>query len=865
MAPTPQQSQPQQPQPQAQSQPQPQQPPPAAGKERPPQQRPVIDFPPPNAPTSTIPPHHLELVRHLSGLLDRTVRVESEVEQLEILARIRKIDQYYNGNQYIIPYLSGNSFDFIPIGSSTYTQLASGIDPTNSTARERQDRIINVVKGDCHKFVAVLGHRMPNVRASASDPTSEAGLSMARKINNQLAKLRAQWNVQRELQPTLALNAYKSGTTFFYTPYFIDAERWGQTTVPVVEDVPAEITPARIECVNCGASLPTTNEAPPPAPNEPCPNCNTMGHLVKFPAEVGPVPTITGNVTYPNGGVDCRLETCATVTTQYTAKSVEDLMWLKYEKEVHHAELVDIFPSLAQYIQSSPSSGTSSATSAYGKMTRALQASPIGNMYPAKMNHSLLTRVWIRPQMFNLLLNQSMPSINGAPGPLVGEYLRNTFPKGACITLVDNHPIRIEERILTHEWTMAKAALSEYIYSTPVAWDYLQIQDLINDMYNCFEETVQRNIPFTVADPTVLDPDRMERQPPSPGEFIWAKPGAGNRLGDAIYNVKTASIEPGVWSWVDAIKSQGRENMGLSPAIWGANDPDPTARGAEIRRNASLQQLYIIWNGMCAGWQTAYLNGLRQLCTHSEDPDLQSLFDQDGRPLGWNLEISEAIPMTWAERRDFFLFIIEMGPQVWDMLGITHPSNLAQLQAVMGLDGWTTPNLNARDSAVDIIQQLLQAAPIPQPPQPAQLGVPPGPPQMQPTIPFDPMLLDPQLAMTIIREWLLSEDGRKARNDPNMQNGYANVMAYVQQIWNILNPPPPPPQPGGPGGGPDQPGNSSQNQPGTDSSQKGATKGATGAGGPAGGGRIPAPAQALPGADEQAIMGGGSGPGGMVQ
>ena len=221
MAPTPQQSQPQQPQPQAQSQPQPQQPPPAAGKERPPQQRPVIDFPPPNAPTSTIPPHHLELVRHLSGLLDRTVRVESEVEQLEVLARIRKIDQYYNGNQYIIPYLSGNSFDFIPIGSSTYTQLAFGIDPTNSTARERQDRIINVVKGDCHKFVAVLGHRMPNVRASASDPTSEAGLSMARKINNQLAKLRAQWNVQRELQPTLALNAYKSGTTFFYTPYFI--------------------------------------------------------------------------------------------------------------------------------------------------------------------------------------------------------------------------------------------------------------------------------------------------------------------------------------------------------------------------------------------------------------------------------------------------------------------------------------------------------------------------------------------------------------------------------------------------------------------------------------------------------------------
>ena len=731
---------------------------------------------------------------HTIGAVDREV--------FHVLAEARKALYYEAGKQYVFPTLvDGQVIDW---------SASSGASKNSPNTQSQQwfDYVINQVRSLGRKFIGVLGKKAPNVKALPDDPNDEQTIRRARRAQELATKNRFAWDSE-SIQRHLARTIFYLGTAFGYTPAVADGDRFGWIEEPVMGEQEMPIGAATYRCLYCGEEAlaePVDQQFAQGA----MPTCVTCGQALMRSERVDPptiaVPVQIDTKRYPRVGVDLILCDATNVTCPYYSRDIKSVPWLMYEYEEHKSVLLATYPELREK-SGLDGQGEFTGASQQGMLTRDTATSPTVAYLTPRMDRWRYTRVWITPPMYELFEKQMMtiPSIEGESQSVrVRDWLYENFPMGLRQTIVQDVIVDAFEERLSDVWCFCKPETSSSIYCAPICADILQIQDIINDIHNIMVETAMRSTPYMFVDPSFVDPLAFTSKAGRPAEIIFAKPGAGQSLKNAVERGPVSTVEPQIIQWVASLVEFAQMNTGILPPIWGGDEGTQTAHEAEMKRNQALMQLSTTWDGMRKFWIDAHSNAIKQIARFRGDDDYTDLLKG-----GFHFEAEEGVPMTWGQRRDQANFYLEkMGPDVVPFLGLNHPINAQQIYDDLGLeiDG---PMVSMRNMVFDDIRQLLTGQPFLGPDGLPQASLPPDPS----TEIFAPS--DHMMCVDIIKEWCRTEDGRKAlETNPA---GFQNVVA--RGGWHLMRgmPPPvgpdgqpiapngPPPPQGGAQGGPGDP------------------------------------------------------------
>lgn len=767
-----------------------------------------------------------EYSKAFSNLIQTHVRSESDREQAQVYSKIRRNNLYYRGMQYLTMIRNAD-------GTMDYKPINGGMTPATPVGGDQRqedmyDNTLPLFRGDVRKWCGVLGVRAPNAKCSPRTVGDDHQIRLSRIGDRAISYLRNTWKsdeMQRYLSYSLAVN----GTTFGYVNFVADGNRYGYSAVPKMEVVQVPTGEAYFECARCGTQNPVMQT-------------QQTGRCMQCEAPLGPedyrepdtVPGViqTGVQHYPNGAVQMQFATGATVKTPYYITDVSDgkCPWVWWEYLVNRYELIHTYaPSPAQddkspdaqfrrelrehLMQDRTSDTAFGSSTAEVRRTINTQSSPSGSPYERK-SLGALSQYFLSPGQMEAISDEDDRNGN------LRERLMGKYPQGTHLIFVAGKLADVRNSPIAKHWSVCQPDTGDYIYRDAVFDDYIQGADVINDCLNLLIQQAEKSTPLTFFDPDVVDPDYLRDANVRTGEFLAAKKGVGSQLAQSFFRTPVADFNTALQSFIEFYISKNRENVGIMPAIFGGGEADEAVGVAKIRRNQSLMQLNIPWNYMRDFWSQTYYNAIQLLAQYSngklytnkggviEMEELDGIWDLlQG---GIKVECEEAMPMTWAQRQEQVESMLDRPPQAWSVLGLTdpngmpNPENVEVLQDAVGLPDWKVPGLAARERLLDIVQQLLLAEPMDQPPDP--MTGQPAPPQ--PSIQPNTVMFDAPVAVTVLRDWLVGDKGSTAERGEipgQSPRGFENVLAYTQAWMNIAAPPPPPGPPGGPPPGPGGP------------------------------------------------------------
>ena len=725
-------------------------------------------------------PEIIDLFPQLKSLVDDHVTMAVDAEKRQQYAEVRRNQAYWTGNQYMVPQmLDGQVVDW---------RSATGAQNFGSSAAGAYDYVDNKIRGDGRKFIAVLGNRAPNAKAIADTANDETAVRKAKRANKLLSKLRAQWDVER-VQRRLAFDLWLRGTTFGHVQWVTNGLRYGFVEEPVIEDVETQVAPGGFQCSACGQRSPDMGM---------CPCGKFLQPEEQVPPQMETLPQQTGTRKYPRGAAELSLETILRMTTPFYGDGIDTIPWAWLEYEAHQAIILNTYndgnheyamQKLVEMRDKSSEAVGSNALSSTGRAARDSASSIQGTYQAPRRDRWTFAQFWLAPAMFLYIRDEAQQAM-----------LADMFSQGMRLTMVEGEIIDAQPLNMQHVLSVCFTEPNESMYPDPLCKDYMGIQDLVNDILNISAETAERGIGFTLFDPQVLNKRAFKDNPASPGEMIPAVAGVGKRLAESIWPAPRPTLAPELLEWNATLVSSARENVGIMPALFGGEGPVQTAYQASRQLNQALMQLSPIWNEMRSFWKQTYLNGIHQ--TVEFDPEYKGLDFE-----GWHLEIEEAIPMSYGQKRDFVSMLLERGPDAWQLFKMDDPANMGIVHAAMGLEDWANPALDMRNHILDTVHKLLKEPPIvppaPLPPMPGMLPMPQAP--LQASIMPDDLEFDPLMVIQVVKEWRQGEEAAQAQEQN--PEGFANVLAWVRSYAILLQPPPMPaaggpPAEGSPPGGP---------------------------------------------------------------
>ncbi len=729
-------------------------------------------------------PSPRKLQSQLSQLITTDVRTAIDPEKIVQYAEIRKNELYWRGNQYLAEiWTNGVLTDYRPMDGQWYQE-----NPDADNGNGLYDTVINDVRGYGRKFIAVLAQQPPNVKAVPNDKQNDDHIRRAKKADRVAAKLHGLWKI-KEQNRKLYLLYYKSGTTFGYTKFIANGEKYGYTEQDKIEMRPGPLGPATVNCVNCGTVTPVENTALAPTA---CPQCGApFGPEDLREPEQGNIPTKTGTTKYENGCVEHRVESGLRVTTPFDIQELTDAPWLLYEYEEHKGRIFLLFPWLRNKMFSdsgdSYSGGGSSTTS--GQLTRDIATSPSASIVSPRKNRLLLSQCWLRPAMYELARGDvSIPGENGeeAKSMELREALKKLYPTGLKVTQVNGDTIvKLEEERMDDVWVISPPEPAENAFPDPLVKDYIPMQDQTNDLANIQRQTWERAIPQLAFDTKRIDMVYQTKYRQLPASLIPMAGTGGGKLDDAFARIPVAVPEPQMEVFAVEQREHGAEIIGITKALYGAAAPQQTAYGTNVNRNQAQLQLSVPADAGREYWCGTTYNGVMLTAKYSKGkipsphaPNLESDEIEDIEELlqgGWHFEAAPQMPMSWSEQREQLNKNLETfagSPEVLNMFGYGLASNIDEMQdRMISIEGWKLPNEDALNKVHAEIRELLKGAPTEQPS--TQI---PGKTIQIPSIPVDDFTDDHAFVAQVIKDWAQTETAMDIRRT-NPQ-GYENVIAF---------------------------------------------------------------------------------------
>ena len=748
---------------------------------------------------STTPQPQPDILDQLRPELDKLIKdkidTEVDLEKTWQVGRLAKADNYNRYLTNIAPY-------FTAAGQYGYSPIGVPNSPTTEQFESRglYDYNIDIIKSYGRKYVGVLGPRpFHNCKAVPDDPQSEADRRVSRQMDLAALWLRSKWNIRKK-NIDLFFNQWEAGTVYAYLNYVADKDVFGETEEPEYEQRQVELEPAGYKCQQCGEKSPepatteSLDENYNPVQQMVCPKCGAeIGDVHFEDAVTGSVPEFTGNRKYPGSGPSLRFCTGYTVTVPFDCTDLDKSPYLLYEYEENQGVLLGQFgQSLREHVDENGNFKTSSRTAAQQQAVIArAQASSLTAMPRQGVNSRwTYSRYWLQPSMYEYVKDESL---RGA--------LQQQFEDGILVHRVEGVTVKVEPDSLAKHWVAIEPEPGKYLYHDPVCWGVMGQQDVLNDLWNIIIATLERGLPTALVDPDVIDTSALSSRPYVVNELIEARPGVGARLDSAIKPLPKSEFPDQIPQVLGSLEATVQQNLGLLPPVWGGGEKTQTAEDSRNRLNQALMQLGIAGEYATQGWVKVFEKAINLISEHapkgfavanngtSEMLDLEAL--RNGKA---HFEGEPGIPRSFAELRDQMDGIIKENPEVAHAMGMDSPINIPVVRDYLlpGMTELRIPQEDERDKVLETIQQLLEQEPI------EQMG--PFGPELAPSIPPEEYVDDPVLDAELVRQWIISPQGRKAKQDRPVN--YRNVVAYGLALSKMAQPPMLPPGQATPPGGP---------------------------------------------------------------
>jgi hypothetical protein len=732
----------------------------------------------PNAPPT---PSKEELISQLSKpiatVMSGEMADESDIDRVWLLRMAHKNSLYYRDLAYFAPALYQGLVDTTGVDGS--------ILPDDSwQGNGVYDYTQNIYRGYCRKMEAVLGTRIPNAVAVPNDPSDEKDIAAARAANNAAMYVRQQCELQVQIL-WLVYKLFNFGTSFWTLEWVEDAEKYGWKEIP--QNATEQLgLGGGFQCPQCGDVAP--GDARPPQ----CPQCGGDMNSAAYqePAQAN-VPADLPPTRVPKGGLEIDIADVTEVSVPLDTdgmKGTDACLWIRREREKHKAILLQKYgDTLREAIKSGDNAFENESVSLqYGESVRSSMASPIGIVRPKRENRwTIIEEDWT-PAMYEMV--DDKPS---------RKLLKENFPDGVRITAVKGHVIDLENRKLTDHWQACQPEPTQRIMCEPLGQDWVQTQDLLNNILNQCAETIERSNEPGFADPTRVDMDAWQRRRDNPGDLIPAVRPPGGTLADLIYRPQSLTFSEQIPPWRAQVEETSQDTSGLTPIIWGGDTSDPTARQSELKTNAAIRQLSVIWVMVGKSLESVYEKACNLLAEHEDGVlafskqraneygkfDTVMVAIEDLKGGHYHFEADEAIPMTWGQQRDLLMWMLDKPADILKAWGLDDPLNIYEFKELLGMPGMHVPHLDQRDKCMDVIGKLLEGAPQPGPVNPdGSAG--PQVPSVQPDWEDDVDFCAKLVGQYLVNNFELAESN---------PNGYANLQLYGQACQKKAQQPPPKP------------------------------------------------------------------------
>lgn len=379
--------------------------------------------------------------------------------------------------------------------------------------------------------------------------------------------------------------------------------------------------------------------------------------------------------------------------------------------------------------------------------------------------------VWLRPSGY---YRESLEE---------GKSLERKYPTGMYAEIINNEIIEEREEDMDMYWTVMETPLSMTIHGNPLGQPLFDPQEIQNDIINLSVDTMAQSIPETFADPSVLDFNEYGKVRKVPGQVTQAKALAGQNLSAGFFTTKTATMSQEIDKFDSKMQQYSQLVVGAFPSIYGGTIQGGSKTYAEYSasRNQALQRLSLI-NKALTTWWTEVMGKCAPLYVESlvEDerftiqvrPDeylsLEVLADDtDGRIGHVEPSASTALPLSWGQKRDIVMSLLQMKDPVINAT-LFSPENAHILVDLSGLPELKLPGEDSR------LKQLREIS--------AMLGSQPA--GDQPSVPVDPAVDNHEVEYLVCKSFLNSREGQvlKIRDI----NSYMNVLAHMNQHSAVM-------------------------------------------------------------------------------
>lgn len=649
----------------------------------------------------------------------------------------------------------------------------------------------NIYRGFCRKLEGVLGNRIPTVVAVPNDPDDEEAIQ-ATKSANAAAGYIIQKCDMRVKMLELVFSIFNFGTIFWQIEWVIDGEKYGYDMVPdpaAPQTIESVLGDGQFICPQCTTPNPGTPEQPPAN----CVECTAPLSIIDFHPPT-PVTIPNPNIPMkqvPRGSLEIDLRNCTEVYVPLDSYGVDDpnCGWLRYEKDIHKAVALSD-PTYGEKLRKNQkdsgfNDSKESTASQYAQQIRSSFSSPIGLIRSLRTNQWTKVRTWWKPSMVNMVTDEGHR-----------KTLKENFPNGFVYTSIRGMIVDIQAAELAKDWREVKPEPSCRIMGDALGNDFVQPQEIVNNTLNQQQETIERSNQPIFADPTRIDTDAFQANRATPGRIFPAIKPAGGSLRDILFQPEAVVFSEQIPAHTQMVEERAKNIAGLPDTVWGGGDSDePTARQAELKRNAAMQQLSTQW--LMIGRSLEFVN--RQACEKLAEYDQGTIEFSKRNQFGkfdkqvieakrlksklYHFEADEAVPMTWGQQRDILMWFMEKPSELADAYGLNDPLNIAKNKNLIGIPGEHVPMMDDRDKGMAVIQILLGQQTIPGEPDPATGQ--PGP--MRPSL--EPAWEDNHAFMADLAHKYLTVNHTLNTDNPD---GYANVVAWGQAQEEMANTPPPP-------------------------------------------------------------------------
>lgn len=690
-----------------------------------------------------------QIIAQCKDSLDQVVKAavdpQYEFDRQIQLNKARLQWHMVKGNHFAVPGMVDTAYGRI----ADYVGWANAPTGEQNGAEQKFNYAINLIGGDCYKFVAVMGNSAPRVKAIADDPEDPQGLDAAKNADANLRDLWKVWKADQK-QRVLAFHQYTTGPIYGRTVWVTDGRKYGKSVEPKLD-------------------------------------------LQDGPGGV-PLPVQQGVQSYDNGDVELHLYTVLEVEHPYMVKSLDECPYLKCEVMRSKWDLLAAYAGddptkpgpLEQYRDGEPPDDDANASSNTAAEARESVATPSGTGRQKRKDQWRFREYWFDPFLYEAVAD-----------PAARRIFKTQYADGLYMAKVGSVTVKIDNKKLTDEWAVCRTGRGEKIVEDAISSDAVPYQRALDDLVNMAQETVLRAIAQTIVDSQLIDREAMKSKEPIPGELILTALPVDGDISKRVYQIPGARVSDQLAPLTEQIRAFWQDNTGIRPELSGGGAPTQTYREAKQRKDQALMQLSPQAQEMQYFWQHVGENGVKMRAkfgsgtikssrpgAYGAETDVVDMAQlQTG---GWHCEADDNFPMSSADRFDkMWALLKEFPPEVQQQLSIMDPINLEQTLELLQIPGYESVVEDHKRKTLADVSQLLAAQPVDGPPGPDGQ---PGPKQS--SLPVDPYD-NHDFVSKFVQVWMVSKTGQKEKN--TRPQGFANVEAFWQAQKQAAMPPPPPP------------------------------------------------------------------------